>query len=62
MRISGAQKKVKEFTAANNWEDYPNVDKFGHLHEELIEMSKHLRYKDIEERKRVIKENIFQQA
>ena len=52
-----AQKFVKFFAERNNWKDIPNVDKFDHLHEELIEMSKHLRYKDEEERLRCIREN-----
>jgi NTP pyrophosphatase (non-canonical NTP hydrolase) len=34
----------------------PNVDKFDHLHEELIEMSQHLRYKSEEERIKIIEE------
>jgi hypothetical protein len=44
--IKGAQKLVKDFAERNEWKDVPNIDKFDHLHEELIEMSKHLRYKD----------------
>ena len=43
--IKEAQKLVKDFAERNNWSDSPNVDKFDHLHEELIEMSQHLRYK-----------------
>lgn len=52
-----AQKLVKFFAERNNWKDVPNVDKFDHLHEELIEMSQHLRYKSEEERKKFVKEN-----
>ncbi|MGV8150911.1 MAG: hypothetical protein ACP5NV_04235 [Candidatus Woesearchaeota archaeon] len=52
-----AQKVVKDFAERNKWKDVPNVDKFDHLHEELIEMSKHLRYKSEEERKQYVKEN-----
>ena len=54
--IKEAQKLVKYFAIRNNWTDIPNVDKFDHLHEELIEMSQHLRYKTEEERIRCIKE------
>lgn len=55
--IAGAQTFVKAFAKNNNWEDFPNIDKFDHLHEELIEMSKHLRYKTTEEQKQYIAEN-----
>lgn len=51
-----AQKLLKYFAERNNWKDVPNLDKFDHLHEELIEMSQHLRYKSEEERKQCIKE------
>ncbi|MBS3140524.1 hypothetical protein J4405_00090 [Candidatus Woesearchaeota archaeon] len=54
--IKDAQKAVKDFAIRNNWKDVPNVDKFDHLHEELIEMSQHLRYKDEEERIKIAKE------
>ena len=47
--IKEAQELVKKFAERNKWEDFPNLDKFDHLHEELIEMSQHLRYKDKEE-------------
>ena len=40
MKIKEAQKFVKNFALNQNWDDHPNVDKFDHLHEELIEMSK----------------------
>lgn len=52
-----AQKIVKEFAERNGWSDTPNVDKFDHLHEELIEMSRHLRYKSEDERKKFVDEN-----
>ena len=55
--IKDAQKLVKEFAQRNEWMDEPNIDKFDHLHEELIEMSKHLRYKNAEERKNALSEN-----
>ena len=55
--IKDAQKLVKSFAVNNKWKDVPNIDKFDHLHEELIEMSKLLRYKNEEERKISIKEN-----
>lgn len=52
-----AQKLVKSFAERNNWKDTPNIDKFDHLHEELIEMSQHLRYKSEEERRKFVEEN-----
>ena len=60
--IKEAQKLVKEFAKRNGWKDLPNIDKFDHLHEELIEMSQHLRYKSEEERVKIIEERkeIFQ--
>jgi NTP pyrophosphatase (non-canonical NTP hydrolase) len=60
--IKDAQKLVKYFAERNSWKDSPNIDKFDHLHEELIEMSKHLRYKTEEERVKTIQENkeVFQ--
>ncbi len=51
-----AQASVKAFAERNNWKDVPNIDKFDHLHEELIEMSQHLRYKSEEERIKLIQE------
>ena len=33
------------------------IDKFDHLHEELLEMSQHLRYKSEEERVKFVEEN-----
>ncbi len=56
MKIKEAQKFVKDFAIKQKWEDHPTVDKFDHLHEELIEMSKLLRYKNKEERISVIQE------
>jgi NTP pyrophosphatase (non-canonical NTP hydrolase) len=55
--IKEAQKLVKGFAKRNNWDDSPNIDKFDHLHEELLEMSKYLRYKNLEERIKIIKDN-----
>ncbi len=55
--IKEAQKLVRDFAKRNNWKDLPNVDKFDHLHEELIEMSQYLRYKTEEERTMCVKEN-----
>lgn len=57
IKISEAQKLVKNFAKGNKWSDEPNIDKFDHLHEELIEMSKHLRYKSSTEMREYIKEN-----
>ena len=56
MKIKEAQKFVKEFTESNGWKDEPNIDKIDHLHEELVEISRHLRYKELEERKRTLVE------
>ncbi|MBU0953294.1 MAG: hypothetical protein KKA90_02650 [Nanoarchaeota archaeon] len=60
--IKEAQTLVKSFAERNNWKDVPNVDKFDHLHEELIEMSQHLRYKNEAERIQFVQEHkeIFQ--
>lgn len=49
-RIKDAQKLVKDFAKKNNWKDVPNIDKFDHIHEELIEMSQYLRYKTEKQR------------
>lgn len=57
MNISDAQKLVKDFTLRNGWEDFPNIDKFDHLHEELIAMSQHLRYKSRQENEKFVSEN-----
>lgn len=53
--IKDAQKLVKDFALRNNWVDVPNIDKFDHLHEELLEMSQLLRYKNEAERIEIIK-------
>lgn len=55
--IKEAQKLVRNFAKRNDWKDIPNVDKFDHLHEELIEMSQYLRYKTEKERIGCIKKN-----
>ncbi len=55
-KIREAQHLVKQFAQRNGWRDVPNMDKFDHLHEELIEMSQHLRYKNEEERIQIIQE------
>jgi NTP pyrophosphatase (non-canonical NTP hydrolase) len=55
--IKDAQKLVKSFAKRNKWRDIPNVDKFDHLHEELIEMSQYLRYKTEKERIRFVRQN-----
>ncbi len=52
-----AQAFVQQFASENGWIDVPNLDKFDHLHEELLEMSRYLRYKDLDERLHVIREN-----
>jgi len=57
LKIKDAQQLVKDFAKRNKWKDIPNLDKFDHLHEELIEMSQHLRYKNEKERKQFIKKN-----
>lgn len=54
--LRGAQALVKGFAERNRWKDLPNVDKFDHIHEELIEMSQHLRYKTEKERIKTIRE------
>jgi NTP pyrophosphatase (non-canonical NTP hydrolase) len=56
--IKEAQVLVKSFAERNQWKDTPNIDKFDHLHEELIEMSQHLRYKSEEERITYVKEHV----
>jgi len=49
-----SQDLVRYFAQRNGWKDIPNIDKFDHLHEELIEMSRYLRYKSEEERKKFV--------
>jgi hypothetical protein len=58
IKISEAHKLVKNFAKGNSWSDEPNIDKFDHLHEELVEMSKHLRYKNSKEMKEYIIKSI----
>ena len=55
--LAEAQRFVKEFAERNGWKDTPNIDKFDHLHEELIEMSQHLRYKPEAEREQFVREH-----
>ena len=57
MKISEAQQIVKEFARKNKWKDAPSIDKFDHVHEELIEMSQHLRYKNAKESKVTVGKN-----
>ena len=54
--IKDAQKLVRQFARRNKWKDIPNIDKFDHLHEELLEMSQYLRYKTEEERISIVRE------
>lgn len=56
--IKECQKIVKEFADRNSWKDFPNIDKIDHLHEELVEISQHIRYKSREETERFVRENI----
>lgn len=55
--MKDAQELVRLFAQRNGWKDVPNIDKFDHLHEELLEMSQHLRYKSEEERQVFVKEH-----
>ncbi len=55
--IKESQELLRYFSARNGWKDVPNIDKFDHLHEELIEMSQHLRYKPEEERAKFVQEH-----
>jgi NTP pyrophosphatase (non-canonical NTP hydrolase) len=57
MEINKAQSQVKLFAEKLEWDDTPCIDKFDHLHEELIEMSRHLRYKSVQERMDFVKAN-----
>ncbi len=57
MQISEAQQIVKSWSEGNGWEDVPNIDKFDHIHEELVEMSQHLRYKSEADRIDYVKNN-----
>ncbi|MFH1253794.1 MAG: hypothetical protein V1664_05740 [Candidatus Uhrbacteria bacterium] len=55
--MKDAQMLVKKFAQTNGWKDEPNIDKFDHLHEELLEMSRFLRYKNPKQRLKTIKEH-----
>jgi len=55
--IKEAQAMVREFARKNHWKDVPNIDKFDHLHEELVEMSQCLRYKTEKERIGFVRDN-----
>ena len=55
--IKEFQKIVKEFAERNSWKDFPNIDKIDHLHEELVEISQHIRYKSKEEIKEFVDKN-----
>ncbi len=55
--LKEAQRFVKGFAKKNGWRDFPNIDKFDHVHEELIEMSRTLRYKSENEMVEYIKSN-----
>ncbi len=55
--IKEFQKIVKEFAERNSWKDFPNIDKIDHLHEELVEISQHIRYKSKEEIQEFVNQN-----
>ncbi len=55
--IKEFQKIVKEFAERNSWKDFPNIDKIDHLHEELVEISQHIRYKSPEEIQKFVNRN-----
>lgn len=55
--IKDCQQVVKEFAERNCWKDFPNIDKIDHLHEELVEISQHIRYKDKEEIQEFVDKN-----
>jgi len=55
--IKEFQKIVKEFAERNSWKDFPNIDKIDHLHEELVEISQHIRYKSPEEIQEFVNQN-----
>ncbi len=57
MKIKEAQQEVKDFTLRQSWLDVPNIDKIDHIHEELTEISRLLRYKTEDERKSVVIEH-----
>ena len=54
--MKDAQKAVRYFAKRNRWQDIPNIDKFDHIHEELVEISQLLRYQTEEERLKTIAE------
>lgn len=51
------QEIVKEFAERNSWKDFPNINKIDHLHEELVEISQHIRYKSPEEIQEFVNKN-----
>lgn len=57
LTIKDAQHAVKAFAERNEWKDVPNIDKIDHLHEELSEISQHIRYKSEAERIAFVKEH-----
>lgn len=57
LTLRAAQELVRQFAAANGWQDTPEIDKFDHLHEELVEMSRLLRYHSPEERQQIIRDH-----
>lgn len=56
MDLKEAQRIVKEFAEKKGWKDEPGMDKFDHIHEELIEMSQHLRYLNLGERRKALED------
>lgn len=54
--IKEAQKSVRDWVKRNGWKDVPNLDTFDHVHEELLELSQYLRYKNEKERIAIVKE------
>ncbi|MFH1511599.1 MAG: hypothetical protein ABIF10_07965 [Candidatus Woesearchaeota archaeon] len=57
LTIRDSQAFVRDFARRNGWRDVPNIDKFDHLHEELTEMTRHLRYKSEQEQIEYIREH-----
>ncbi len=55
--MKAAQEFAQKFAEKNNWRDITNIDKIDHLHEELTEISQHLRYKDEDERIKFVNSN-----
>ncbi len=49
--------RVAQIAADNGWSDAPTIDMFDHLYEELVEMPKLLRYKNLDERAAVVREH-----